>query len=91
MSRHLKTFLTNTGFVNVESGYGADAFVSPEEVEFLAKFLQEWALSPEFREKTSGTEKDFDRWRQQVRRWSRRKCAVGCFHFGHAVGRKPPG
>ena len=26
---------------------------------------------------------------QQVERWSRHPGAVGCFHFGHAVGRKP--
>ena len=91
MGRHLKTFLTNAGFENVEAGYDTDFFDSPGDVEFLAEFLLEWALSPEFREKTSGAEEDFGRWREQVETWSRRRSAVGCFHFGHAVGRKPRG
>ena len=89
MGRQLKTFFINAGLEDVEPGYGADFFDSPEEVAFLEKFLLEWALSREFGENSSGAEDDFSRWREQVRRWSRRQGAVGCFHFGHAVGRKP--
>ena len=89
MGRQLKTFFINAGLEDVEPGYGADFFESPEEVAFLEKFLLEWALSQEFTEKNSETEENFNRWREQVRRWSKRQGAVGCFHFGHAVGRKP--
>ena len=89
MGHQLKTFFINAGLEDVEPGYGADFFDSPEEVAFLEKFLLEWALSREFGENSSGAEEDFNRWQEQVRRWSRRQGAVGCFHFGHAVGRKP--
>ena len=89
MGRQLKCFFINAGLERVEPGYGADFFQSPEEVAFLGKFLMEWGLSREFAEKTSETEEDFNRWREQVRRWGQRPGAVGCFHFGHAVGRKP--
>ena len=89
MGHQLKTFFINAGLENVEPGYGADFFDSPEEIAFLEKFLLEWALSQEFAEENSGAEDDFNQWREQVRRWSRRPGAVGCFHFGHAVGRKP--
>ena len=89
MGRQLKTFFINAGLEDVEPGYGADFFESPEEEAFLEKFLLKWALSQEFAEKNSETEENFNRWREQVRRWSKRQGAVGCFHFGHAVGRKP--
>ena len=89
MGGQLKTFFINAGLEDVEPGYGADFFDSPEEVAFLEKFFLEWALSREFGENSSGAEEDFNRWQEQVRRWSRRQGAVGCFHFGHAVGRKP--
>ena len=89
MGRHLKTFLANAGFVNVEARYGADFFDSPEEVKFLRAFLLEWGLSPEHEARFRGMERSFALWREQVERWSRRRSAVGCFHFGHAVGRKP--
>ena len=89
MGRQLKCFFINAGLEDVAPGYGADFFDSPEEVAFLEKFLLEWALSREFGENSSGAEEDFSRWREQVRRWSRHQGAVGCFHFGHAVGRKP--
>ena len=89
MGRHLKTFFVNAGLVDVEAGYGADFFDSPEDVEFLKEFLLEWGLSPEFAERTSGTWENFARWRVQVEKWSQRRSAAGCFHFGHAVGRKP--
>ena len=87
MGRHLKTYLANAGFTGIEAGYGADVFDDPEEVEFLAEFLLEWALSPEFEEKTPVG--DFELWRNQVRSWRKRRSALGCFHFGHAVGFKP--
>ena len=89
MGRHLKTFFRNAGLEDVETGFGADSFTSPEEVEFLARFLLEWGLSPEFMARTGSSPGDFARWREQVERWSRRPGAVGCFQFGHAVGRKP--
>ena len=89
MGRQLKCFFINAGLEGVKPGYGADFFESPEDVAFLEKFLLEWALSREFAEKNSETEEDFNRWREQVRRWSQRPGAVGCFHFGHAVGHKP--
>ena len=89
MGRQLKCFFINAGLEGVEPGYGADFFESPEEVAFLEKFLLEWGLSRDFAEKSYETEEDFNRWREQVRRWSQRPGAVGCFHFGHAVGRKP--
>ena len=89
MGRQLKTFFINAGLENVKPGYSADFFDSPEEVAFLEQFLLEWGLSRDFAENSSGSEDDFSRWREQVRRWSRRQGAVGCFHFGHAVGRKP--
>ena len=89
MGRQLKTFFVNAGLEDVEPGYGADFFESPQDVAFLEQFLLEWALSREVGENSSGAEDDFSRWREQVRRWSRRQGAVGCFHFGHAVGRKP--
>ena len=89
MGHQLKTFFVNAGLEDVEPGYGADFFDSPEDVAFLEQFILEWALSREFGENSSGAEEDFNRWREQVRRWSRRQGAVGCFHFGHAVGRKP--
>ena len=89
MGRHLKTFFRNAGLEDVETGFGSDSFTSPEDVEFLARFLLEWGLSPEFMARTGGSPGDFGRWREQVERWSRRPGAVGCFQFGHAVGRKP--
>ena len=89
MGRHLKTFLANAGFENVRAGYDADVFDSPEEVEFLAEFLLDWGLSQEFEETASASPGDFRRWREQVAQWRDRRGAVGCFHFGHAVGRKP--
>jgi ubiquinone/menaquinone biosynthesis C-methylase UbiE len=89
MGRHLKTFFRNAGLEDVETGFGADCFTSPEEVEFLAGFLVESGLSPELMARTGSSPGDFGRWREQVERWSRHPGAVGCFHFGHAVGRKP--
>ena len=89
MGRRLKVFFLNAGLVEVETGFNADHFTQPEEVEFLAEFLLEWGLSPEFMARTGSSPRDFDRWREQVERWSQHPGAVGCFHFGHAVGRKP--
>ncbi len=89
MGRHLTTFLRNAGLEDVETGFGADSFTRPEEVEFLSRSLLEWGLSPEFMARTGSSPGDFARWREQVERWSRHPGAVGCFHFGHAVGRKP--
>ena len=66
MGRQLKTFFINAGLEDVEPGYGADFFESPEDVAFLEKFLLEWALSQEFTEKNSETEENFNRWREQV-------------------------
>ena len=89
MGRRLKVFFLNAGLEEVETGFGADYFTQPEDVEFLRKFLLEWGLSKEFQLKTGGSDLDFNRSREQVERWSRHPGAVGCFHFGHAVGRKP--
>ena len=89
MGRHLKSFFRNAGLENVETGFSADSFTSPEEVKFLERFLVEWGLSPEFMARTGSSPGEFDRWRGQVERWSQRPGAVGCFQFGHAVGRKP--
>ena len=89
MGRRLKVFFLNAGMEDVETGFNADCFTQPEDVEFLAKFLMEWGLSEEFMLRTGGSKLDFDRWREQVERWSKHPGAVGCFHFGHAVGRKP--
>ena len=89
MGRRLKVFFLNAGLEEVETGFGADYFTQPEDVEFLGKFLLEWGLSKEFQLKTGGSHLDFNRSREQVERWSRHPGAVGCFHFGHAVGRKP--
>ena len=89
MGRRLKIFFLNAGLVEVETGFNADYFTQPEEVEFLRKFLLEWGLSEEFMLKTGGSKLDFDQWRKQVERWSKHPGAVGCFNFGHAVGRKP--
>ena len=89
MGRHLKTFFRNAGLEDVETGFGSDSFTSPEDVEFMARFLVEWGLSPEFMARTGGSPGDFGRWREQVERWSRHPGAAGCFQFGHAVGRKP--
>ena len=89
MGRRLKVFFLNAGLVEVETGFNADHFTQPEEVEFLTEFLMEWGLSPEFMAQTGSSPRDFDRWREQVERWSKHPGAVGCFHFGHAVGRKP--
>ena len=89
MGRRLKIFFLNAGLVEVETGFNSDYFTQPEEVEFLRKFLLEWGLSEEFMLKTGGSKLDFDQWRKQVKRWSKHPGAVGCFNFGHAVGRKP--
>ena len=89
MGRHLKSFFRNAGLENVETGFSADSFTSPDEVKFLARFLMEWGLSPEFMARTGSSPGEFDRWREQVERWSQRPGAVGCFQFGHAIGRKP--
>ena len=89
MGRHLKVFFLNAGLVEVETGFNTDHFTLPEEVEFLAEFLLEWGLSPEFMARTGNSPRDFDQWREQVEQWSQHPGAVGCFHFGHAVGRKP--
>ena len=89
MGRRLKVFFLNAGLEEVETGFGADYFTQPEDVEFLGKFLLEWGLSKEFQLKTGGSDLDFNQSREQVERWSRHPGAVGCFHFGHAVGRKP--
>ena len=89
MGRRLKAFFLNAGLEEVETGCNADCFTQPEEVEFLAAFLLKWGLSQTFMERTGSCQRDFDRWREQVERWSRHPGAVGCFHFGHAVGRKP--
>ena len=89
MSRRLKAFFLNAGLDEVETGFNADCFTQPDDVEFLAEFLLKWGLSEEFMLRTGGSKLDFDRWRAQIERWSRHPGAVGCFHFGHAVGRKP--
>ena len=89
MGRRLKIFFLNAGLVEVETGFNADYFTQPEEVEFLRKFLLEWGLSEEFMLKTGGSNLEFNQSREQVKRWSKHPGAVGCFHFGHAVGRKP--
>ena len=89
MGRRLKVFFLNAGLEEVETGFGADYFTQPEDVEFLRKFLLEWGLSEEFMLKTGGSDLEFNQSREQVKRWSRHPGAVGCFHFGHAVGRKP--
>ena len=89
MGRHLKVFFLNAGLEEVETGFNADHFTQPEEVEFLRKFLLEWGLSEEFMLKTGGSKLDFDQWREQVKQWSEHPGAAGCFNFGHAVGRKP--
>ena len=89
MGRRLKALFLNAGLVEMETGFNADYFTQPEEVEFLAEFLLEWGLSPEFMARTGSSPRDFDQWREQVEQWSQHPGAVGCFHFGHAVGRKP--
>ncbi len=89
MGRRLKAFFLNAGLEEVETGFNADCFTQPEEVKFLAEFLLKWGLSQTFMERTGSCQRDFDQWREQVERWSRHPGAVGCFHFGHAVGRKP--
>ena len=89
MGRHLKTFLRNAGLEVLEIGFDADAFTTPEDVEFLARFLTEWGLSEKFMRMTGACPESFQQWKQQVERWSRHPGAVGCFRFGHAVGRKP--
>ena len=89
MGRRLKAFFLNAGLEEVETGFNADRFTQPEEVEFLAEFLLKWGLSQAFMKRTRSCQREFDRWREQVERWSRHPGAVGCFHFGHAVGRKP--
>ena len=89
MGHHLKTFFQNAGLAGVETGFSADSFTRQEDLEFLARFLTEWGLSEEFRIRTGGSEETFGEWRRQVERWSRHPGAVGCFHFGHALGWKP--
>ena len=89
MGRRLKIFFLNAGLEEVETGFNADHFTQPEEVEFLRKFLLEWGLSEEFMLQTGGSKLEFGQWREQVKRWSKHPGAVGCFNFGHAVGRKP--
>ena len=89
MGRHLKTFLNNAGFEHVT----ADFFDSPEDLEFLCDFLANWALSPQMERQALdlnlATCTDFLGWRTQLQRWSSHPGAVGCFQFGHALGRKP--
>lgn len=87
--RHLKALLVAAGLGEVRAGHSADFFDSREETEFLACFLTEWGLSREFIRSTGHTGGDRARWEDQVRRWRDSPGAVGCFHFGHATGRKP--
>ena len=89
MGRHSKTLLIDAGFENVTSGYSADHFDSPQEIGFLRRFLSQWGLSREFMQRTGSNSREFGRWQDQVERWSRHPGAVGCFHFGWAMGRKP--
>ena len=90
MGRRLKIFFLNAGLVEVETGFNADYFTQPEEVEFLRKFLLEWGLSEEFMLKTGGSKsglRPVAKAGGTMEQASR--SAVGCFNFGHAVGRKP--
>ena len=89
MGSHLKAIFLNAGLTDVRAGFAADSYTSPDEVEFLAEFLTRWGLSEEFRVRTGHSEEEFQEWQRQVERWRRRHGAVGCFHFGHALGRKP--
>ena len=89
LGRDLKTILHSAGLEAVEVGFNADAFTTPEDVEFLARFLSEWGLSENFRQMTGNHPETFREWRQQVQHWSQDPGAAGCFRFGHAVGRKP--
>ena len=91
MSQHLRTLMLNAGFNNVETGYSADFFGTRDELDFLRRLLLEWALSREFAKRTGRTGTEFGDWKDQVERWSRHPGAVGCFHFGWALGRKPTG
>ena len=89
MGNHLKAIFLNAGLTDVRAGFSDDSYTSEDEVEFLSRFLKEWGLSEEFRVRTGHSEEQFGEWKRQVERWSRRRGAVGCFHFGHALGTKP--
>ena len=93
IARHLKTFFANAGFTPVTAGATSDFFDSPDDISFLSSFLLEWALSSETEhnavDRDIATPQDFATWRTQLHRWSSRPTAVGCFYFGHALGRKP--
>ena len=88
MGRHLKTFFNNAKLEMIRTGFDTDSFTTPDEVDFLEQFLLEWGLSEEFRVRTGNSTARFEQWREEVKRWGQHPGAVGCFHFGFAVGRK---
>lgn len=87
--RHLKSLLAAAGLEDVCGGYSADFFETRDETEFLADFLLDWGLSREFIRMTGNGGAEHAKWSAQVERWRDSQGAVGCFHFGHATGRKP--
>ncbi len=87
--RRLKSLLVNAGFQEVRAGQSADCFDTRDEVEFLAAFLMDWALSPEFIRMTGHSAGELARWREQVTLWAQDPGAIGVFQFGHALGSNP--
>ena len=93
MGSELRDIFTREGFSDVRVGASFDFFGTEEDVSFVHEFISDWFYAPEVMDTAIkiglATQKQFDRWRQELHDWKAHPGACGGFAFGHVLARKP--
>ena len=93
MGKELKGAFHEAGFTNIRASASFDFFSTPDEIDMLHGFLEQWLFSPYVLEMVTARGGDATQWREQwvsaLGEWRNDPGAMGAFAMGECIGYKP--
>ena len=93
LGKELKGALHEAGFTKIRASASFDFFATPEEIDMVHRFLEQWLFSPYVLKTVTARGGDASQWREQwvgpLAEWRNAPGAIGAFAMGECIGHKP--